>query len=88
MAELGVLFTPLSQIHLSRMHPVELAVGEAVKVLLDGHEQPGCSLGTSEVRGEGDTGDAGPGSGVWGGYGSKQAGIVEAPNSCVAVLAD
>lgn len=65
----------------------ESAVGETVKVLLDSHEQPWCSLGATEPRGEGHTGNVGSGGGVRGGYGSEQVGVVEAPDSRVAVLA-
>lgn len=71
----------------SRLLPAELAVGEIVKVLLDSHEQPRRSLDASKPRREGHTGNVGLGGGVWGGYGSEQVGIVEAPDSRVAVLA-
>lgn len=66
---------------------MELGVGETVKVLLDSHEQPWGSPETPKPRREGHTGDVSLGGRVWGGYGSEQAGIVEAPDSRVAVLA-
>lgn len=69
------------------MASAELAVGETVKVLPDSHEQPRGSLEASELRREGHAGNVSLGSGIWGGYGSEQVGIVEAPDSCVAVLA-
>lgn len=73
--------------HPSGLHPVESVVGETVKVLLDGHEQPWGSPEAPEPRREGHTGDVRLGGGVWGRYGSQQAGIMEAPDSRVAVLA-
>lgn len=71
----------------SRLLPAESAVGETVEVLLHGHEQPRRPPEAPEPRREGHTGNVGPGGGVWGGYGPEQLGIVQAPDSRVAVLA-
>ena len=83
----GCSVLPKSNPHPSRLHPVELGVGETIKVLLDGHEQSWGSPETPKPRREGHTGDVSLGGGVWGRYGSEQAGVVEAPDSRVAVLA-
>lgn len=87
MAEVWLLLSLQSNPHSSRLHPAESAVGEIVKVLLDGHEQPRRSPEAPKPRREGHTGNVGPGGGVWGGYGSEQVGVVEAPDPGVAVLA-
>lgn len=70
-----------------RLPPTESAVGETVKILADSHEQPWCSPGASKPRREGHAGDVSLGSGMWGRYGSEQLGVMEAPDSRVAVLA-
>ena len=73
--------------HPSRLYPVELGVGETVKVLLDSHEQPWGSPEAPEPRREGHTGYVSLRGRMWRGYGSEQAGVMEAPDSRVAVLA-
>lgn len=84
---MATLYSIQSNPHACRLLSAELAVREVEKVLLDGHEQPRCSLHTPKPRREGHTGNVGPGGGMWGGYGSEQVGISEAPDSRVAVLA-
>lgn len=84
---MATLYSIQSNPHPCRLLSAELAVREVVKVLLDGHEQPRRSPDAPEPRREGHTGDVGPGGGMWGGYGSEQVGIAEAPDSRVAVLA-
>lgn len=57
--------------HPSRLYPVELGVGETVKVLLDSREQPWGSPEAPELRREGHTGEVSLRGKMWGGYGSE-----------------
>lgn len=79
--------TPFSRINIPARCSAALAVGEVVEVLLDGQEQPRGAPHAPEPRGEGHAGNVGPGGGMWGGYGSEQVGIAEAPDPRIAVLA-